>query len=167
MVVHTGQAEGGGIEGCRGLAVRPERLAVEIELGIELARPPGLQRPLDLGFRDLKHVGEGGQVRGRRDDRADVEVAIGPAIEAVADARGVGVVDGRVAQGALDADRGEGLPSSEKKPVTPTTALAFSRTSVLAGSARSTSPLPERLGHVGGDGVYIDLEAELERLARG
>ena len=77
----------GGIEGRGRLAVRPERLAVEIELGVELAGPPCLHRLLHLGFRDLEQVDEGGQVGRRRDDRADVEVAVGPAVEAVTDPR--------------------------------------------------------------------------------
>jgi len=45
--------------------------------------------------------------RGERDDRPDVEVAVGPAVEALPDTVGERVVDRRVAKRAGDADPGE------------------------------------------------------------
>ena len=116
--------------------------------------------------RSASSLDEGAQVGRRGDDRADVEVAIGPAVEPVANAGRVGVVDGRMAQRALDADDLSVLPSSLKKPVTPTTALALSRTSVLAGSLRSTLPALDGGRDVFRHRVDIDFQAELERLFR-
>jgi hypothetical protein len=48
---------------------------------------------------------KGLQVRRKRDDRADVQVAVRPAVEALADAGSEGVVDVRMAERALDAHR--------------------------------------------------------------
>ena len=75
----------------------------------------------------------------RRDDRADVQVAIGPAVEPAADARRQRIVHRRMTQRALDADGGDAaLPS--KNPVRPTTASSRSRARVTAGSSRFTFP---------------------------
>jgi hypothetical protein len=74
-----------------------ERLAVEVELRIELAGSPRLGRLLHLGFGNLQHLGEGGEVGRHRNDRPDVQVAVGPAVQPVPDAGRIGVVDGRMA----------------------------------------------------------------------
>jgi hypothetical protein len=86
---------------------RRGRLAVEQERGVELARTPAAQHLPHLRVVDTEPARERGQVGRERDDRAHVEVAIRPAVEAAADARDERVVDRRVAQRAADADRRE------------------------------------------------------------
>jgi hypothetical protein len=46
----------------------------------------------------LQKAGDGAQIRRERDDRADIQVAIRPAVEAVADSGSKRIVDGRVAE---------------------------------------------------------------------
>ena len=143
--VDAGEAEGRRDQRRGRLAVGPERLAVEEQLGVELAGPPARAAPCvrcaSIVGRQTEQIDEGLQVGRERDDRADVQVAVRPAVEACADARGERVVDGRVAERALDADGRRRSPVASKKPLTPTTALSCSSASVVAGSSRSTSPL--------------------------
>ncbi len=108
--VHAGQAERGGNERRGGLAVGPERLAVQEQLGVELPRAPAGEHL--VAHRLLVHPeerGDGRQVGREPDDRADVQVAVRPAIQPVTDARRERVVHRRMAEGALDA---EGAQSS-------------------------------------------------------
>jgi hypothetical protein len=86
------------------LAVGPECLAVEQHLGVELARAPALQDGAQLIVGDVEQVRDRRHVRRERDDRADVEIAIRPAVETMPDARRERVVDRRVTQRARDAD---------------------------------------------------------------
>ena len=53
--VYAGEPEGGGQKGGGRLAVGPERLAIDIQLGVELARPPAREH---LAHRRLVHVQE-------------------------------------------------------------------------------------------------------------
>jgi hypothetical protein len=55
-------------------------------------------------FVNLQHFGECAQVRGRRDDRADIEIAVEPAVGTTPDAGQEGVVHRGMAQRTLDAD---------------------------------------------------------------
>ena len=105
--VDAGKPERGRYERRCRLAVRPKRLAIHEELGVELARAPARG---DLAHGCLVHLQQIGQrllVRGEGDDRADVEITIGPAVEATPDSRSEGVVDGRMADGAGETDRAE------------------------------------------------------------
>ena len=85
--VDAGQAVGGRDHG---------RLvqAVDVEPRVVLAPAPGVERRL----------GRRVERRRQRDDRADVEIAIRPAVEPLADAGRERVVHGRVAERAGDAD---------------------------------------------------------------
>jgi hypothetical protein len=85
-------------------SVGTECLTVEEELGIELPWAPTAEHSTHGGLIGFQQVGYGREIWGERDDGADVEVAIGPAIEPPADARRHGIVDSGVAQRALDAD---------------------------------------------------------------
>src|ERR1700730_1329046 len=109
VIVHTCQPKSGWIERCRALAIRPERLAVKIQLGVELARAPAIEHLFDRRLVDLKHLGIRAEIRSGCDYRADVEIAIRPAIEAATDSRQQGVIYRRVTQRALDADRCQSL----------------------------------------------------------
>ena len=94
MQVYAGEPEGGG-QKCRGrLSVGPERLAIDVELGVKLARPPAREH---LAYRRLVHaqkLHERRQVGRERHDGADVQVAIRPAVKALPDSRRERVVDG-------------------------------------------------------------------------
>jgi hypothetical protein len=57
------------------------------------------------GHVDAEQVGERLEVRRKRHDRADVQIAVGPAVEPLTDAGRERVVDGRVTKRALDAHR--------------------------------------------------------------
>jgi len=114
MVVHAGEAVGRRIERRRRLAVRAERLAVEIELGVVLARPPALQHLAHGGVVDLQELRKGAEIRRKRHDRADVEIAVRPAVEPATDALAQRIVDSGVAERAGDADRPQ--PFSLEKP---------------------------------------------------
>src|SRR5437667_7854339 len=96
------------------LAVRPERLPVLVKLGVEAARPPACEHRLDGREIDAKEIGERFEVWRERHDRADVQVAVRPAVEAPTDAGGEGVVDGRMTEGALDADRSDAAARVEE-----------------------------------------------------
>jgi hypothetical protein len=89
------------------LAVGPEPLAVQEQLGVELARPPRGQHLLDGGHVGAEEAGDRPQVGRQGDDRADIQVAGGVAVQPVTDARRERIVDGGVAQGALDAHRAQ------------------------------------------------------------
>src|SRR5215468_5137351 len=109
MVVDAGKTEGRGIEGGGGLAVGPECLAVQVQLGIEFPRSPAGENLLHRRLVDLERVDERAQVRRRGNDGADVQIAVGPAVQAVTDAGREGVIDRRMTQRALDADGFERL----------------------------------------------------------
>ena len=135
--VDAGEAERRRDQRRRGLAVRPERLAVEEQLGVELARSPAVRAPCaPSAWSRLQQVATALQVGRERDDRADVQVAIGPAVEPLADAGRERVVDGRMAQRAGRVR--STVPAPPGPGITPITAFASMSASVFAGSLRST-----------------------------
>ena len=103
----------GGRDPDRGrLAVRTEADGVDVDLGVVEAGAPAQEHLLErvdrrwvAGPEDL--VGHRRQVGRERDDQADVQILVRPAVEPLADSRGERVVDGRMAEGAGDADRAE------------------------------------------------------------
>src|SRR6266705_3628259 len=101
--VHAGEAERGRNQRARLPAVRTEGFAVLVELGVEAPGAPAVQYRLYRSLIDLQQLGDRGEVGSERNDESDVQVAVGPAVEALADSGRKGVVDGRVAQRALDA----------------------------------------------------------------
>jgi hypothetical protein len=112
--VHSGETEGRRDERGRGLSVRPEPFPVQEDLGVELARSPPEEH---LAQRVLRHAEESRHRReiGRQvDDGPHVQVLVGPAVQAMTDAGGEGVIDGGMAHRALDADRPEPALSIRK-----------------------------------------------------
>src|SRR6185295_12246774 len=103
--VYARQAERRRNQRARLPAVGPEGLAVLVQDGVEAPGTPAREHFLDGRLVDAEKIGEGLEVWSEREDDADVEVAIGPAIQALADARRKGIVDLRVAQRALRAER--------------------------------------------------------------
>src|SRR5262249_8770465 len=85
---------------------RAKGLSVEAQLGVEAAWSPTLQDLAHGGVIHSQRGRIGREIRRERDDAADVEILIRPTVEASTDAVDTRrVVDGRVAQGALNADR--------------------------------------------------------------
>ena len=103
MVVYAGKTEGRRVESRGRLAIRPESLAVQVQRGVELARSPAGENLLHRCLVDFEHPDERAQVGRRGDDGADVQIAIGPAVEAAPDAGHERIVDGGMAQRTLDA----------------------------------------------------------------
>ncbi len=101
------QAERGRDERRGGAAVGLKGLAVERQLGVELPRAPAVEDRAHGGLVDAQEIDERLHAGSQRDDRADVQVAVRPAVEASTDARRQLVVDRGMAQRALDADRAE------------------------------------------------------------
>src|SRR5438876_1200107 len=133
------------------LAIRPERLPVLVKLGVEAARPPACEHRLDGREIDAKEIGERFEVWRERHDRADVQVAVRPAVEAPTDAGGEGVVDGRMTEGALDADRSDAAERVEE-----------------ARHAHDRIQLEERQGRRGVVEVYFAcLEMFFQRMVQG
>ena len=90
------------------------------------------------------------------------EVAVRPAVEPAADALHERVVDGRVAEGAGDADAEIRLSFLSKTPLTPTTASARSSSSGGLGVRRgSTAPSLSTSTRIFGSFADVHLEAEL------
>src|SRR5439155_1031674 len=120
------------------LPIRPERLPVLVKLCVEAARPPAREHCFDRREIDTKEIGAGFEVRRERHDRADVQVAVRPAVEAPADAGGARVVDGRVTEGALEADRSDAAARVEEARHPPEGTPAL--TALPAGSTARTAP---------------------------
>ena len=94
MEVHAREAESGRNERARLLPVGPEGLSVLVELGVVAAGTPAAEHLLHRRDVDAQEIAERLQVRGQRDDGADVQVSGGPAVQAFPDARSEGIIDG-------------------------------------------------------------------------
>ena len=104
MLIDPRQAECRRDQRGGGLAIGTERLTVECELGVELARPPAGEHLANGRLVDPQKVYVGLQCRGQGHNGPDVQIAVGPAIEPTADAGRQGVVDMGMAERALDAE---------------------------------------------------------------
>src|SRR5438046_650311 len=86
------------------LAVGPEGFAVLVELRVKAARAPAGEHLLDGRGVYAEQVRKRLEGRRQRDDRSDVEVAVGPAVEPMPDARRERVVHCGVTGRACNAD---------------------------------------------------------------
>ena len=77
---------------------------------------PALEDPVHGRLVDLEQIGDRLLVRRQPDDRADIEIAIRPAVAPAADAWGKRVVDGRMTDGARDPDGRETPAPIEEAP---------------------------------------------------
>src|SRR5438445_12509596 len=101
------EAKGRRKKGGGRLPVRTERLSIHVQLGVVLTGSPAGEHLAYGGLVHAEQVRDRLQVRRQRNDRADVEIAVGPAIAPLTDAFGEAVIDGGVAERAGDADRGD------------------------------------------------------------
>ena len=164
MIVYARQTKGRGIERRGALAIRTERLAIKVQLGVEFPRSPGRHGLLDVRFRNLQQVNEGAQVRRQAHNCPDIEVAIGPAVEAVPDAGGVGVIDRRMTQRALNANGIERPSVLAEKTSHADNRIGLEQNQRARWILQIDLTLVQCLGHFGGDGVYVDLQPDFERL---
>src|SRR4029077_12401282 len=80
-------------------------LAILVQLGVVATWSPAGENLLHRCDVDAEQIGERFEVRRQSYDRADVEIAVGPAVEPLANAGRKRIVDGRVTKRALDAHR--------------------------------------------------------------
>src|SRR5712691_10274883 len=90
--VHAGETVRRRNQRRRRFAVRPERLSVEIELRIELARTPTGEHLFHRGFVDAEQLCERAEIRRERDNRADIQIPVRPSIEPMSDPGREGIV---------------------------------------------------------------------------
>jgi hypothetical protein len=161
--VVTGQAEGR--RNPDGPKVRRRaHLPVVIDDRVEVSGPPALQNALERCLVDLEQVGEGRQVGRARDDLADVEILVWPAVEAVADAGRQRVVDRGVAEGTRQPERAKRAVVEEalgsEDGVEPQQRRCDRR--VVEVDLASA----QRLHNVARQGIHVHLEAKTEHLPR-
>ena len=94
MEIDTRETEGGRNQRAGLFPVGPEGLPVLVELRIEPARPPGAERVFHRCRVNAEQIREGFQIWRQRHDGADIEVPIGPGIEALPDTWRKRIVDG-------------------------------------------------------------------------
>lgn len=110
MQVDPGESEGGRNKSSSRLAIGTERFAIENEFGVKLSRSPAVEHGAYRSVIDTKKATECTEVRSQSNNRTDVEVAIRPTIEPLADdarrkARSAKrLIDRRVTEGALNAE---------------------------------------------------------------
>ena len=85
--VHAGQSERGRDERSRLLPVGAKGLAILVQLRVVAAWPPAGEHLLHGFDIDAKEVSEWLEVRSQRYDGADVQIAVGPTIEPLANSR--------------------------------------------------------------------------------
>src|SRR3569833_411993 len=98
---------------CR-FAIRTKALAVEEQLGVEFSGTPSGQHLAHAVLVYPEKTCDGAQVGSETDNCADIEIAVGPAIQPVSDARRERVVHTGMTQSALYADRLQAQPGTER-----------------------------------------------------
>src|ERR1051326_305404 len=103
MEVDARQTERRRYQGSRGAAIGTEGLPVHEKFGVKFAGAPTAEDGMDGGLIDAQQIGNRLKVGRETDNRADVQVAIWPAIETMPNARRKCVIDRGMAQRALNA----------------------------------------------------------------
>jgi hypothetical protein len=105
MEIDSGQSQSRRDQRGRRLAVRSKGFPVREQLRVEFARSPAVQdlpHGRVVGVEEPRHDGE---IRSQGDDHPDVQVPIRPPVQTMTDTGRKRIIDGRVAEGALDSDR--------------------------------------------------------------
>jgi hypothetical protein len=162
MQIDSREAEGGRDERSRLPTVGAEGFSVLVQLGVEASRPPAGEHGLDRGNVDLEEIGDRLQVRRQSDDRADVEIAIRPPVEAMTDPRREGVIHGGMTEGALQAD---GLEASVRVGMP---GHADDGVELEQGERRRRvvevhPPRPKLILERGRKRIHVDFQADRER----
>src|SRR6478672_6699045 len=99
--VYSGKTKGRRNERCGGFAVRTESFSVHKQLSIKLARPPASKNGLDGCNIHAQDIGNRLQIGSKAHDCANVQVAVGPAVQPMSNAGSKCVVHRGVAERAL------------------------------------------------------------------
>src|SRR5690349_20937341 len=102
-IVYASQSKRGRQQCSGRLTVRPKCLPVHIQFSVILSWSPASQNFFYGWYVNAQQVGDGLQVGRQRDDCSNIEVAVGPAVQTVANAWGEGVVNRGVAKSTLNA----------------------------------------------------------------
>src|SRR5262249_35446197 len=105
------------------------------------------------------------QVRREIDDRADIQIAVRPAVQPAANSRREGIVYGGMTQRALDADRFDILLSVEKSRDTDD-GIQLQQRESSSGVVQIDSSFRDALAHGIGQRVHIHLQSHSQRRFR-
>jgi hypothetical protein len=83
--VDTCQSESGRNQSCSRFAIWTDRFAVQKQFSIELPRPPTVQHLVHSGLIRAEQISNRLQVGCGGNDRTDIQVAVGPAVQPVTD----------------------------------------------------------------------------------
>ena len=86
MIIYSGHSKRWWNQRSRRLAVRPKRLAVEIQFRVEFSRSPTHQHFFQGCIVNTEQRLENSRVGRERNDLTDIEITIGPTIQPVANA---------------------------------------------------------------------------------
>ncbi len=114
-------------------------LSIHKEFSIEFSRPPAYEHRADSGFIHIQQLGYAAEVGRKIDDRSNIQVPVGPAILAMTDSGSQRIVNGGMAECALDAHRFQ-IAGMVEESGNSTTAFSFNSATVTAGSLRLTFP---------------------------
>ena len=103
MQVYTRKSEGGWDQRPCLSSVRPKSLPVFIEFSVEAPGTPTVENFFHCRFINPEQIRKRLEVWSKGSDYTDIQVSIGPAIQPIADAWRKGVIDSRMADGALNA----------------------------------------------------------------
>src|SRR5688572_25570288 len=164
MRVDTGESERRRQQYRSALAVRPEGLAVLVELRVVFSGPPAQKNLFELWFRQAEQIRVRLEIRRKRGDRADVEIAIGPAVEPPSDARTQRVVHGGMTERALNPHRCELVAREDALYADDSVGLEQRqrRLRFLEIERGALDHLDRRFRHL----ALIDLETESQRILR-
>src|SRR5262249_47899048 len=105
--IHTRHPECRRDQSCRRFAIGAKSFAIEIQFSVEFSWSPTRQYFFNRRLIDLQKISEPTQIRCQRNNRADIQIAIGPAIQSMAYARREGIVDGGMAYRTTEPHRFE------------------------------------------------------------
>jgi hypothetical protein len=141
-------------------------LAVENELGVELPRSPAAKDAPHRRGVHAQQLRERRQPWGERDDRSNVQIAVGPSIQPSSDPGRNRIIHARVAQRALNADGAERSIALEEAGQTEDRVQLQQRERVLR-IVEVQRAVDNPIEHFRWERLSIHLEPELQRHPRG
>ena len=119
--------------------LRIKCLAVQDQFRVEFTRSPTAEHGTHRVLADTEQTGNRAEVRSKRHDSANIEIAVGPAIQPVPDASRERVIDRRMAQGTLDADRDQ-MPGAIEEASHPHHRIEFQQRQLHRRPVRNHAP---------------------------
>jgi hypothetical protein len=99
--VNAGEPKRRGNQCASSLAIGPEGLPVLVQFGIKASRTPAVEHLFHRGGVDAELIGKRLEIRSERNDCAHVQVSVGPAVQALSNARCQRVIHSGMTEGAL------------------------------------------------------------------